>query len=85
MRRALVLLGLLLAACDEEVYPCHGDANCVIQGAQGACLPAGAGTSYCAFPEGKCPSGYKWHTSAPAAIENSCVVLPASADGGTRD
>lgn len=87
---AALLLALAAAAgCDEFVYPCHTDANCVVLGAQGRCLPAGS-ASYCAFPYQQvasagspnpifCPSGFRWDTSAPEEIQGSCVVLP---DGG---
>jgi hypothetical protein len=93
MRRAfgLVLALVLMASggCDEQVYACHSDANCVVLGAQGRCLSAGT-ASYCAFPYQElstngttplyCPSGYRWDTSAPEEIQGSCVVLQP--DGG---
>jgi hypothetical protein len=89
MRRAISLglaaplLVFFMGGCDELVYPCHSNQNCVIEGVQGACVPAGAGTSYCAFGDGKCPSGYRWDTSAPSAIDNNCVnFIDMRADGG---
>ena len=89
--RTFALLLLALAGCDELVYQCHDDANCVVLGAQGRCLSAGS-ASYCAFPYEEvatpsspnpifCPSGYRWDTSAPEELQGSCVVL-FSVDGG---
>lgn len=81
---ALLLSGLVLPSChyDELVYPCHNDANCVTLGVQGVCTSAGAGSSYCAFRDGKCASGLRWDKSAPLAIDDNCVAF---ADGGTGD
>ena len=78
---------LLLAGCDELVYPCSSDRNCVIQGVQGACLNAGAGASYCAFSDGKCPSGFRWDTSAPGVIDGNCVagIIPLTHPDGGAD
>jgi hypothetical protein len=91
MRRPLLpllaALWLSLSACEEQVYVCQSDANCVLLGVQGLCLPTGP-ASYCAFPEqqclpgqfwspnqtsGCCPSALRWHSSAPMLIENDCV------------
>jgi hypothetical protein len=91
MRRALWLI-LALAGCNEQVYPCHSASNCVVLGAQGRCLSAGS-ASYCAFPAQEfsvsgmpvnCPSGWRWDTSAPEEIQGSCVVFPATDDGGAH-
>ncbi len=91
---AFVLLFIplgLASGCSELVYPCHADSNCVIQGVQGVCLPAGAGESYCAFSDGKCTSGYRWDTSAPSVIDGNCVAgtvpvpRPAEAGDGGAD
>ncbi len=71
---------LLLAACDTPVYPCHDDANCVTHGSQGRCEPAGAGASYCAFPDSICPTGLRWDPSAPSSLAKDCVGTPV--DGG---
>jgi hypothetical protein len=75
-----ILIVLLLGGC-EVVYPCTSSKQCVNLGVQGVCLPAGAGQSYCAFPDGKCPgTGLHWDTSAPTEIEGFCVApVP---DGG---
>jgi hypothetical protein len=94
MRRLMTVIAILVAGagCDEFVYPCHSDANCVVLGAQGKCLSAGS-ASYCAFPYQQvatspnqtpifCPSSYRWDTSAPEELQGSCVVLQ-STDGGT--
>jgi hypothetical protein len=91
-------LGLAGAAgCDEFVYPCHSDANCVVLGAQGRCISAGS-AAYCAFPYQElsnpsnpsaaplyCPSGLRWDTSAPEEIQGSCVVLPPTDGGAGKD
>ena len=84
-------LALLSAGCDEQVYPCHADANCVVFGAQGRCLSAGT-ASYCAFPYQEvsvkgspsiyCPSGYRWDSSAPEEIQATTLQPPKATDGG---
>ena len=90
MRALLVgIAALALCACDEQVYPCHSDANCVVLGAEGRCLSAGT-ASYCAFPYQQiatgsatplfCPSGFRWDTSAPEELQGSCVVFSPSLD-----
>jgi hypothetical protein len=75
---------LLLAGCytTDHVYPCHSDVNCKVQGVQGLCIAAGAGQSFCAFGDSKCPSGYRWDDSAPRVIDQQCVLFP---DGGSTD
>ncbi len=95
MRKWLAAIAIVVGApgCDEFVYPCHSDANCVVLGAQGKCLSAGS-ASYCAFPYQQvatssnqtpifCPSSYRWDTSAPEELQGSCVVLQGTTDGGT--
>jgi hypothetical protein len=73
---------LVVAGCDtrDHVYACHDDTNCVVDGVQGRCFAAGAGRSYCAFGDSKCPSGYRWDDSAPKVIDMQCVLV---GDGGT--
>ncbi len=81
------VLGFLPTGCQEQVYACQSDANCIWLGIQGLCLPVGP-ASYCAFPEqmcnpgqfwapdhttGCCPSGWRWDVSAPMLIEFDCV------------
>jgi hypothetical protein len=80
--RALVLALLCAGGCEttDHVYACTSDANCTVMGVQGRCLAGGAGRSYCAFGDSKCPSGYRWDDSAPKVIDQQCVLL---GDGGT--
>jgi hypothetical protein len=81
-------LYILGTGCYTEpalIYPCHSDANCVQLGAQGLCLSAGS-ASYCAFPDTRCPGGYRWDVTAPPVISDNCVRPPGTPqDGGAGD
>ena len=73
--RALILFAIAATGCEPTlIYVCHEDAQCNTAPG-GKCVQ-----SYCAFPDGTCPSGLKWDPSA-AALAGQCVA--AAADAGS--
>lgn len=77
---AVVALLPALATCQARWFSCEADAQCRIDAVQGRCSDG-----YCSYPDGECPSGQRWHRSAPDGIAGRCVdeADDASGSGGT--
>ena len=75
MRIFVTLVFAVLAGCyDVGSYPCTSNANCISTGMQGTCIASGNGSSYCAFTDGACASGLRWHRSAAEGVAGMCVT-----------
>lgn len=71
-----IVLGLVASSssCNERFFECSEDAQCRIDALQGECH-----SNYCSYPDDMCPSGLRFHESAPKGIANLCVM--PGADG----
>lgn len=85
-RNSRVALALVLgcAGCPAvSPYACDEDAQCVRNGASGACQ---AETERCAFPDDVCASGLRYPSSIDGGFANECVdPLPASSSSSTTE
>ena len=71
-----IVLGLVGASssCNERFFQCSDDVQCRIDALQGECH-----SGYCSYPDEMCPSGLRFHKSAPDGIAGTCVM--PGADG----
>ncbi|HWB76564.1 MAG TPA: hypothetical protein VG755_16475 [Nannocystaceae bacterium] len=71
-----IALGFIAAgpSCGEKFFECNDDVQCRIDALQGECH-----SGYCSYPDEECPSGLRFHASAPDGIANACVM--PGADG----
>jgi len=74
---ALVAGAAVAAGCTPfpESFACERDGQCVRGGDEGRCIEPG----HCAFPDGRCGSGWRWDPSA-GSVGGSCV--PADGEDG---
>lgn len=91
MRIILITLVAAVAAADTGCYSranvqCEIDSNCDLFGG-GVCATAATGNHWCAYPDSKCPSGYRYaNQDVGDSVSNTCVAESSpGGDGGTSD
>ncbi len=77
--RAWGVVALLLASggCLQGAFTCSEDAQCDLASGPGTCIDGG-----CAFEDEGCPSGMRWHGSAPGGLAGRCVDEPGGTTSG---
>ena len=75
--RVFVVLYALLVNCDDTppYYKCLDDSECLGFGPNptpGRCLMSPVGP-FCAFPDSRCPTMWRWDNLAHESIVNNCV------------
>lgn len=82
MRVELAIIVVALAGCsNRRNVPCNVDSNCDLQ-AGGVCLEASTGNTWCAYPDPKCTSGYRFSDfEVGDGVSGACT--DALADAGT--
>lgn len=72
IRRPIALVACLLAGsgcAGSEAFVCTVDGDCTAAGAAGRCEPNG----FCSFPDGTCPSAWRYGDHAGDGLGGTCV------------
>lgn len=75
---AVVVGALALVGCHRQ-FACDDDAQCRLDGVQGACESTGS----CSFPADDCPSGRRYGKHAAEALVGECVEPDGDTAAGT--
>ncbi|MEM6994484.1 MAG: hypothetical protein AAF721_28470 [Myxococcota bacterium] len=70
-------LGAGYTACLDATFVCDAQRDCVLDGVAGICVDGG-----CALPDGDCPSGHRFHSSASGGRAGDCVAPTSAEDTG---
>lgn len=72
-------LGILAGCIVPRGYPCEDAGQCVLDGRQGRCEPAG----FCSYPDESCPSEFRFEARAGDGLAGECVEPGTTTDDGS--